>query len=135
MNDFELFPGKTLSDLFKDIYNNQREKKDRIYELISSLNKIIKHAGDMAMIGPIIKDLMDISVKNDESLIKMASIAQRITNSMQKNKDEEGFLSDAEKEQLLKELENAVNDVVSKEDERIDTIYHEVDILKQKVIR
>jgi hypothetical protein len=135
MNDFELFPGKSLSDLFKDIYINQREKKDRIYELISSLNKIIKHAGDMAMIGPIIKDLMDISVKNDESLIKMASIAQRISNSMQKKTGDEGFLSDAEKEQLLKQLEDTVNDVVSKEEEKIDTIYHELDILKQKVTR
>ena len=73
--DFELFPGKSLSDLFKDIYDNQQTKKVRISELIAEMKKVIRHAGDMATIGPIIKDLVDTSVKNDDALIKMAAIA------------------------------------------------------------
>ena len=76
--DFELFPGKNLSGLFKDIYDNQQTKKQRISELIAEMKKVIRHAGDMAVIGPIIKDLVDTSVKNDDALIKMAAIAQRI---------------------------------------------------------
>jgi hypothetical protein len=130
MSDFELFPGKNLSGLFKDIYGNQQEKKAKIYELIESLNKLIRHSGDMALIGPIIKDLMDISVKNDESLIKMASIAQRIANSMQKNKGDDGFLSEAEKEQLLRDLENTINDVAINSDEKMDDIYFQVSEIK-----
>ena len=70
--DFELFPGKNLSGLFKDIYDNQQNKKGRISELIAEMKKVIRHSGDMAVIGPIIKDLVDTSVRNDESLIKMA---------------------------------------------------------------
>ena len=76
--DFELFPGKNLSGLFEDIYKNQQNKKQRISELIAEMKKVIRHAGDMAVIGPIIKDLVDTSVKNDDALIKMAAILQRI---------------------------------------------------------
>ena len=82
--DFELFPGKNLSGLFKDIYENQQNKKQRISELIAEMKTVIRHAGDMAVIGPIIKDLVDTSVKNDDSLIKMAAIAQRIIGASQK---------------------------------------------------
>ena len=32
--DFELFPSKNLSGLFKDIYDNHQNKKGRISELI-----------------------------------------------------------------------------------------------------
>lgn len=133
MSDFELFPGKGLSDLFRDIYDNQQEKKTKIYQLMKELKDVIRHAGDMAIIGPIIKDLMDISVKNDESLIKMAAIAQRISNSMQKNQGDEGFLSEAEKEQLLRDLEDTVNDVATSQDDKIDQITFEVDEMKQKI--
>ena len=82
--EFELFPGKNLSGLFKDIYDNQQNKKQRISELIAEMKKVIRHAGDMAVIGPIIKDLVDTSVKNDDSLIKMAAIAQIIIGASQK---------------------------------------------------
>ena len=63
--EFELFPGKNLSGLFKDIYDNQQNKKQRISELISEMRNVIRHAGDMAVIGPILKDLIDSSIRND----------------------------------------------------------------------
>ena len=109
--DFELFPGKNLSGLFKDIYDNQQTKKQRISELIAEMKKVIRHAGDMAVIGPIIKDLVDTSVRNDDSLIKMAAIAQRIIGAQHKSEGDSGFLSDDEKEQLLKQLEETVHEV------------------------
>ena len=84
--DFELFYGKNLSGLFKDIYDNQQNKKSRISELIAEMKKVIRHSGDMKVIGPIIKDLVDTSVRNDESLIKMAAIAQRMIASKDKIK-------------------------------------------------
>jgi hypothetical protein len=103
--EFELFPGKNLSGLFQDIYNNQLNKKQKISELIVELKKLIKHSGDVALIGPIIKDLIDTSVRNDEQLIKMAQIAQRIMNSVKRVDEGGAFLSEEEKQQLLKDLE------------------------------
>lgn len=79
--DFELFKGKTMSSLFEDIYNNQTQKKAKISELIIELKKMVRHAGDMAVIGPIIKDLIDTSVRNDDQLVKLANLAQKLVAS------------------------------------------------------
>ena len=131
--DFELFPGKNLSGLFKDIYDNQQNKKQRISELIAEMKKVIRHAGDMAVIGPIIKDLVDTSVKNDDSLIKMAAIAQRIIGAQHKAEGDSGFLSDEEKEQLLKQLDETIAEVADEQDLRVDELTNEIEELKQKV--
>lgn len=131
--DFELFPGKSLSGLFKDIYDNQVNKKARISELIAEMKKVIRHAGDMAVIGPIIKDLVDTSVKNDDSLIKLAAIAQRIISSQHKSEGETGFLTDEEKEQLLREIESTAKEVVGEQDHKVDELTFEVEEIKQKL--
>jgi hypothetical protein len=126
--DFELFPGKNLSGLFQDIYNNQLNKKKKISELIDELKKLVRHAGDMAVIGPIIKDLIDSSVKNDDHLIKLATIAQRIVASEKKSEGEDGFLSAEERAQLLAEIEDVQIEV-----QRMDSIENEVEEIKQKI--
>ena len=131
--DFELFPGKNLSGLFKDIYDNQQNKKQRISELIAEMKKVIRHAGDMAVIGPIIKDLVDTSVKNDDALIKMAAIAQRIIGAQHKAEGDSGFLSDEEKEQLLKQLDETISEVADEQDLKVDELTNEIEELKQKV--
>lgn len=131
--DFELFPGKNLSGLFKDIYDNQQNKKQRISELIAEMRKIIRHAGDMAVIGPILKDLIDSSIRNDESLIKMSAIAQRIIGAQHKAEGDSGFLSDDEKEQLLKQLDETIAEVADEHDTKVDELTNEIEELKQKV--
>jgi hypothetical protein len=131
--EFELFPGKNLSGLFKDIYDNQQNKKQRISELIAEMKKVIRHSGDMAVIGPILKDLVDTSVRNDESLIKMAAIAQRMIASDNKSEGEMGFLSDKEKEQLLQQLDETISQVADEQDVKVDELTNEVEELKQKV--
>ena len=133
MTDFELFPGKSLSGLFKDIYDNQQNKKQRISELIAEMKKVIRHAGDMAAIGPIIKDLVDTSVRNDDALIKMAAIAQRIIGAQHKAEGDAGFLSDEEKEQLLREIEQTAKEVTDEQDYKVDELTNEVEELKKKV--
>jgi hypothetical protein len=133
--DFELFPGKNLGGLFKDIYDNQQTKKLRISELIAEMRKLIRHSGDMAVMGPIIKDLIDSSVRNDDSLIKMAAIAQRIIGAQHKAEGDAGFLSNEEKEQLLKQLEDTVHEVADEQDIRVDELTNEIEELKQKMSR
>lgn len=131
--DFELFPGKNLGGLFKDIYDNQQTKKLRISELIAEMKKLIRHSGDMAVMGPIIRDLIDSSIKNDDSLVKMAAIAQRIIGAQHKAEGDAGFLSNEEKEQLLKDLEETVHEVADEQDIRVDSLTNEIEELKQKV--
>ena len=131
--DFELFPGKNLGGLFKDIYDNQQTKKLRISELIAELRKLIRHSGDMAVMAPIIRDLIDSSIKNDDSLVKMAAIAQRIIGAQHKAEGDTGFLSDDEKEQLLSQLEETAREVSDVQDIRVDELTNEIEELKQKV--
>ena len=128
--DFELFPGKNLSGLFEDIYNNQINKKKHISEIIHELRKSIRHSGDMAVLGPVIKDLIDTSVRNDDQLVKLATIAQRIIASNQKSEGDSGFLTEAEREQLLAEIEQVQDEV-----QRMDNIENDVEEIKQKLVK
>jgi len=101
--EFQLFDGKNLSSLFKDIYDNQQVKKKNISEMIESLRKLIKSVGEATVIAPIIRDLIDSSIKNDDHLIKLATIAQRLAQAEAKGIGEDGWLSETEKAQLVRE--------------------------------
>jgi hypothetical protein len=126
--EFEIFPGKNLSGLFKDIYDNQTSKKERISGLISEIKKMIQHKGDVGMLGPLIKDLIDSSIKNDDQLVKLASIAQKIITADKKTEGQDGFLTDEEKAQLLNDLEDTKNEV-----EKIDELGIELEEIKKKL--
>jgi hypothetical protein len=126
--EFELFPGKNLSGLFQDIYNNQMTKKRHISEVIAEMRKLVRNAGDIEIIGPIIKDLIDTSVKNDDLLIKLATVAQRILVSTQKSEGETGYLTEQERKQLLSEIDNIQSEV-----DRLDGFDSGIDEIKQKV--
>jgi hypothetical protein len=126
--EFELFKGKSLSGLFEDIYNNQVSKKQKISSLIEELKKMVRHAGDMGSLGPIIGGLVDSSVRNDDQLVKLATIATKLVAADKKTEGQEGFLSAFEKEQLLRELETTKEEV-----ERVDDLEFEMEELKKKM--
>jgi hypothetical protein len=102
--DTEIFGSKKFSDLLKDIYENQKKKDRQINLLIADLKPLITNIGDAALLVPVIKDYMEVSVKNDEHLVKLAAVVQRMVS----NKTEEGnsFLTDEEKDALLKEIKS-----------------------------
>ena len=125
-SEFQLFDGKNLSSLFKDIYENQINKKKNISDLIESLRKLIKNVGEATVIAPIIKDLIEVSVKNDDHLLKLATIAQRLAAAEAKGIGEDGWLSEFEKTQLLQEMEETINEVEEKNKEKITYIQIEI---------
>ena len=132
-NEFQLFDGKNLSSLFKDIYENQQNKKKNISDLIESLRKLIKNVGEATVIAPIIKDLIEVSVKNDDHLIKLATIAQRLAAAEAKGIGEDGWLSESEKEQLLADMETAIDAVEEKSKEKLEDLQIEIEEIKTKV--
>ena len=131
--EFQLFDGKNLSSLFKDIYDNQQVKKKNISEMIESLRKLIKNVGEATVLAPIIRDLIDTSVKNDDHLIKLATIAQRLASAEAKGIGEDGWLSESEKSQLLNDLEDTVNEIDKKNEEKLVDIQIELDEIKSKI--
>lgn len=122
--DYELFEGKSLSSLFKDIYDNSKHNKTQLELLVKELAGFIKD-GDMAIqIVPMIKEYLEINVKNDEQLVKLATVVQRLIAAEQKgNSPESEFgLTDKEKEQLLKNIDDVVVDIQKESDTITDDI-------------
>jgi hypothetical protein len=102
--DNVIFGKKKFSDILSEIYNNQKKKEAQISGLISELKPLIADIGDATLIVPLIKEYLEIGVRNDEQLIKMATIIQRVVNANSSNGDDLG-ISEAEKAQLMDELE------------------------------
>lgn len=101
--DKEIFKGKTLSDLFGEIYDNSKETKLQVRALINELKPLIEGIGDATLIVPMIKEYMEIGVKNDDALIKLATIIQRIETSIAK--DTGGDFDFSDLQDLLEEQE------------------------------
>ena len=101
MSQFDnvVFGKKKFSHLLEEIYNNQNKKDQQVTALINELKPLISDIGDATLVVPLIKEYMDISVKNDDILIKMAALAQRAMQTQSSNGDL--TISDEEKEQLL----------------------------------
>ena len=108
--DKEIFKGKSLSDLFGEIYDNSKETKQQVKALIGELKPLIENIGDATLIVPMIKEYMEIGVKNDEALIKLATIIQRIETSQAKG-DGADFLDFESLQELLEETEDIQEEV------------------------
>lgn len=101
--DSIIFGKKKFSDILSEIYDNQKRKERQISGLISELKPLINDIGDATLIVPLIKEYMEIGVKNDEQLIKMSTIIQRALNNS--SGEESLGITEEEKQQLLEELE------------------------------
>ena len=95
-----LFDDKSFGDLLKEIHGNQKTKAKQLASLISELRPLVQSLGDATVVVPLIKEYMEISVKNDDQLIKMAAIVQRLSTSTSSSGDG-GLLTEDEMSQLM----------------------------------
>ena len=111
-NDYEIFKGKSLSDLFKNIYDNTTRNKEQLEVLMKEVVGFIKDGDTAVQIIPMLKEYLEINVKNDEQLVKLATIVQRLaTAAKHGDSDEEFGLSEKEKEQLMKNITDTVTEL------------------------
>jgi len=101
--DNVVFKNKKFSDILNEIYDNQKKKEKQISGLIGELKPLINDIGDATLIVPLIKEYMEIGVRNDEQLIKMATIVQRALNNS--SGDDSLGITEEEKQQLMAELD------------------------------
>jgi hypothetical protein len=99
--EFELFKGTSFSDLLKDIYQNSKKKDRQINTLIHELQPLIKNLGDATVI------------KNDEHLVKLAAVVQRLVGASMKQDGDEFGMSDDEKKRLLESAQEEL-DIIQK---------------------
>lgn len=103
--DQVVFGKKKFSDILQEIYTRSTTKEKQISDLIEQLKELIQNTGDAVMMVPLIASYMDLNLKNDDALIKMAAIVQK---AMTRGKETGDFLlPDSEKEELLKLAQEA----------------------------
>ena len=125
--DFKIFDDKNFSDLSKEIYENSKLKKTQIDLLIQEVHSYIQGIEDIAIVGPVLKELFDVAVKNDDNLLKLATVIQRIMNKRVDDDSDISLLSEAEKEELMNTLEDTAAELQKKSDD-ID-----VDKIREKI--
>ncbi len=126
----ELFKGTSFSDLMSDVYHNSKKKDRQINQLISQLQPLIRNASDATIIVPLIKEYLDVAVKNDDHLVKLTAIVQRYISTTQTISGESSLLSEEEKAQLLQVAQDTFEDELSDEIKKIDDEDKE---LKEKI--
>ena len=101
-NDYEIFKGKSLASLFQDIYENQNYNRKQLDVLTKNITAMIKDGDTAVQIIPMIKEYLEINVRNDELLVKLASIVQKIISAEGKGESESEFgLSEIEKQEIM----------------------------------
>ena len=126
--DYEIFDGKSLSSLFKDIYDNTEFNRKQLDVLTRELVQFIKDGDTAVQIVPMIKEYLEINVKNDDQLIKMAGIVQRLISAENRGGAEDEFgLSEEEKSQLLSGIEDTIKDIQVESDK----IYNKIESVKK----
>jgi len=111
MNDMTIFDDKTFQDLTREIYENALKKKQQIDMLIKEMNKMMTSIDEVIIVAPIIKEYMDVAVKNDEHLVKLSGVLQRMIAKSNVTTGDTIGLSDAEKEDLMVSLNDTINSV------------------------
>lgn len=116
-NDIEIFKGKNFSDLCKDIVKNSEEKKQQIDILITDLRDMIKTVNDATMIVPLLKEYFDVGIRNDEQLVKLAAIIQRIMSGKMGAEGEGGsmLLTEEERKQIMATVEETAKQITKLE--------------------
>lgn len=101
--DFELYDGKKYSDLVQDVVKNHKSKQSQIKTLINQLTEMVDDAGTAVIMVPLIKEYLEIDVKNDDALVKLASILQK--GGQTNGDNSQGGLSDKDLELLFSDIQ------------------------------
>ena len=120
--NFEIYSGKSFQDICKDIVDRSESKKNQLDLLFTDVRSYIKNINDAQVFLPRIKELIETGVKNDEQLVKLAAVIQRLQSTqLEASGGDTGGMSDEEKEQLLvnttreklKEIQSEVDTSIS----------------------
>ena len=133
----EIFKGTSFSDLMHDVYHNSKKKDRQINQLISQLQPLIKNASDATIIVPLIKEYLDVAVKNDDHLVKLTAIVQRYISTTQTITGADSLLSDDEKQQLINiaqsTLTHELEDEMDKIEEETREVTQKIEAAKSKL--
>jgi hypothetical protein len=105
MFDQVIFKKKKFSDILEEIYKDTKIKEKQVNQLIAELKPLIQDTGDATLVVPLIKEYLEIGIKNSDNLIKMAAICQRLM-AKQVEMSDGGLISEEEKAALLSAIDD-----------------------------
>jgi len=107
MKNPEVFEGKSFQDILKEIHGHSASKRSEIKTLMETLADMIKTPHDAAIIAPLVREFLEVAVKNDEALVKIAVIIQRLmtAEATVTGQSLDQILSDDDKKKLLEEVQ------------------------------
>ncbi len=109
--DYKIFKNTSLADLFEKIDHNSKRNKIQIESLIQELMTFIKDPNSAIQLFPMISDYMEANIRNDELLVKLAAVVQRVMQTEAKGEGGEFSLSEEEKEQILSKIEKETTNI------------------------
>ena len=123
MQNPEVFEGTTLQDLLKEIHSLAEQRRIQITTVMDVLAKLITNTNDAAVIAPLVKDYMDVNVRSDEALVKIATIKQRLMAAEKLAGGGGGdILTDEEKDSLLTNLREAEKQAEEEAEETLSVV-------------
>lgn len=129
--NYEIFPGKTLSDLFKDIYKNSTKTGEQVGGLVDELKKLVTGLDAAVTVVPLIREYLDVKVKSDEHLVKLSDTIQRMLRN-DKTTGETGLeITEEEKKKLLEDVPT-YEEIRNKNKEKIDKLGEQVEKIKKE---
>jgi hypothetical protein len=108
MDNEIVFDDKTFQDLLRDIYSTTVSKREQINAMIAKLLQLVHTPEEASIIFPIIQDFLDTSIKNDGHVVQIAQISQKLQSVSKKLEGEGGLLSEFEKNNLLRLIQDEI---------------------------
>lgn len=105
-----IFDDKSMKDLYREVYTRSETKKNQLNTLLSDIQKHITDKNDAIIFLPQIKEFLTVGVKNDETLIKLIAVIQKMTTLKDGGENGE-LLSEEEKEQLRNSITNTIEEI------------------------
>lgn len=104
-DDVTAFGETSLGDILEEAHDRSKEQKELVERLIDQLSDLMESEDDAVALVPLIKEYLEINVQNNEQLVKIAQVIQRMYNASikQSGSDEGGGgagFSDEEKDEL-----------------------------------
>lgn len=113
-SDYEVFKGVGFKDICQHIYKNQLTRKEQIDVFIADLRPLVKTVSDAMIVVPLIKGYMDTANTNDDHLVKLASIIQKLMTAQATGGPEGNIgLTEAEKKAMWEDIEKANQDLAT----------------------
>jgi len=138
-SDFDqvIFKNTKFADILEDIYITKKDKEKQINELIDHLNTLVSNLTEATLIVPLIRDYLDLSLKNDDMVAKLAAVVQRAisrekvvssVNGQNESLFTEEDIQDLERiKQEAEENRKKQKDLDEKKEELKSTISNELD--------